>query len=99
MGAGIPFNRLVPVGVLGYGAFGVVTLQKDTGTERVYALKALSKGYIKREGLTEHVKNERRTLMMLDNPFVVPLHQTFRDDQHVYFLMDAALGGELFDVY
>jgi len=36
---------------------------------------------------------------MLDSKFVVRLHCTYRCAQYVYFLLDPALGGELYDVY
>jgi len=38
-------------------------------------------------------------LMLLESSFVVRLHTTYNDDQFVYFLLDVAAGGELFELY
>lgn len=92
-------SNLQCIGALGYGAFGVVTLEKDLRTNKLYAMKALSKGYIKCENLKDHVLNEKKTMQMLSSLFCVHLHQTYRDAQYVYFLLDPVLGGELYDIY
>lgn len=34
-------------------------------------------------------------MSMTDSDFVIRLHRTFKDTQHVYFLLEAALGGSL----
>jgi len=90
---------LEAIGALGYGSFGCVTLQRDRRTGRLYALKALSKGHIKQEGMEQCVISERKTMEMLDSKFLVRLHCTYRCSQHVYFLLEPALGGELYDAY
>merc|ERR1711966_167730 len=36
---------------------------------------------------------------MCDSDFVVRLHATFKDDQHLYLLLEPALGGELYATY
>jgi CRP-like cAMP-binding protein len=98
-GLAIPWDRLERIGILGSGTFATVSLQRDRETKKLYALKALSKQYILRENLKDYVLNERKTMQMVDSPFVVRLHCTYRDPRYVYFLLDAALGGELFEVY
>jgi len=45
------------------------------------------------------VLNEKRILKMCDSPFVVRLIATYNGKEHVYFLLEAALGGELFTTY
>lgn len=87
------------VGQLGCGAFGSVTLQEDVTTGKGYALKALSKGYIARQQMQHAVRNERQILLMTDSPFIVRLLATYKGEQHVYFLLEAAYGGELFTTY
>jgi len=95
----IPLDSLEPIGALGYGSFGSVTLRRDKRTQKLYALKALSKGYIKEKKLVEHVVSEKKTLELLDSEFVVLSHASYRDAQYVYFLLEPALGGELFELY
>lgn len=81
------------------GAFGVVTLEADVRTGRTYALKAVSKGYLASLRMEYSVLNEKRILRMVDSPFVVRLIATYNGREHVYFLLEAALGGELFTTY
>lgn len=92
-------NDLQRVGRLGVGAFGLVTLEADLRNGRTYALKAVSKGYLAHLRMEYSVLNEKRILKMLDTPFVVRLLATYNGRQHVYFLLEAALGGELFTTY
>lgn len=87
------------IGRLGVGAFGLVTLEADRRTGRTYALKAVSKGYLAHLRMEYSVLNEKRILKMLDTPFVVRLLATYNGREHVYFLLEAALGGELFTTY
>lgn len=42
------------------------------------------------------MKSEKEALEACDHPNIVRLHAAFTDDQHVYLLMELALGGELF---
>lgn len=92
-------ENLKCVGRLGVGAFGVVTLEEDTRTHQTYALKAVSKGYLVQLKMIHSVQNERRILQMVDSPFVVRLICTYNGPEHVFFLLEAALGGELFTTY
>lgn len=87
------------VGRLGVGAFGVVTLEMDRRTGRTFALKAVSKGYLAQLHMEHSVINEKRILNMVETPFIVRLLATYNGHEHVYFLLEAALGGELFTTY
>lgn len=87
------------LGKLGVGAFGVVTLEADRRTGNTYALKAVSKGYLADLNMEYSVVNEKKILRAVDSPFVVHLIATYNGREHVFFLMEAALGGELFTTY
>mmetsp|Transcript_60068 Transcript_60068/g.111396 ORF Transcript_60068/g.111396 Transcript_60068/m.111396 type:complete len:432 (+) Transcript_60068:79-1374(+) len=87
------------VGRLGVGAFGVVTLEEDRRTGKTYALKAVSKGYLVQLRMVHAALNEKRILRMVESPFIVRLFTTYNGREHVYFLLEAALGGELFTTY
>lgn len=86
-------------GVLGRGAFGYVSLERDAETGELYALKAMSKGHIVQEKLKAAVCNEKSCMELLSSDFVVSLVNTFTDEANVYLLLVPCFGGELFDVY
>lgn len=89
-------KRLKELCLLGSGAFGAVFLVEDISNQQRYALKRLSKGHAKRSGTTAQLCWERDLLSMLDSHFVVRLVRTYKDEQYVYLLMEAALGGDLY---
>jgi len=92
-------SDLQQIGRLGVGAFGVVTLEADRRSGRTFALKAVSKGYLAQLRMEYSVLNEKRILKMVESPFIVRLIATYNGREHVYFLLEAALGGELFTTY
>lgn len=96
----VQLEDLTKVCVLGRGGYGQVTLVEDkTRMEHQrYALKVVSKGHINQQGAGRLVSWERELLGMVDSNFVIRLHKTYKDKQHVYFLLEAALGGCLLDV-
>jgi len=86
------------IGVLGRGAFGLVTLVVDNNSGKSYALKAIKKSQIVELGQQAHIINEKRVMMKMNNDFLVNLRQTYKDKCRVYFLLDVCLGGELFTI-
>ncbi|CAJ1404634.1 unnamed protein product [Effrenium voratum] len=85
------------VGLLGCGGFGAVELVEHGGD--TYALKALSKGYIMKSGMQQNVLNEKNVQIMCDSPFIIKLYETYNGTQSLYFLLEPALGGELYATY
>ncbi|GLC68711.1 cGMP-dependent protein kinase [Pleodorina starrii] len=82
------------VAVLGAGGFGQVLLVQYKGNYR--ALKIISKGFVKEQGLVEHVKREKELMSECDSHFLVKLEGTTTDDTMLYMMMEAVMGGELF---
>lgn len=95
----IAFKDLTKMGLLGCGGFGAVEMVEQKGTGETYALKALSKGYVVKSGMQSSVMSEKNVQLMCDSPFVVKLYETYNSDQHLYFLLELALGGELYATY
>ncbi|CAJ1387705.1 unnamed protein product [Effrenium voratum] len=91
-------EKFAKLGLLGRGAYGEVLLVEDTVRKKPYALKVMSKGHIQRKGVVRQVRWERELLSMVDSPFVIRLHRTLSDNQHIFFLMEAALGGNLMEL-
>jgi CRP-like cAMP-binding protein len=92
----IQYKDLKIMRTLGCGAFGRVKLVKHTATGKTYALKCLVKQDIVQNNLQEHVMNERNVMLALDHQFILKLHNTYKDSRYLYFLLELALGGELF---
>lgn len=63
------------------------------------ALKAMSKGMIVQKNMQATIKNEKLAMQRANSPFVIKLAACFNGPQHVYFLMEAATGGDLFSFY
>jgi len=87
------------IGLLGCGGFGAVELYEHKSNGQTYAMKALSKGYIVKTGMQESVMNEKNILLMTNSDFIIKLYETYNGQQSLYFLMEVALGGELYATY
>eukprot|EP00930_Biecheleria_cincta_P032017 TRINITY_DN2221_c0_g1_i1.p1 TRINITY_DN2221_c0_g1~~TRINITY_DN2221_c0_g1_i1.p1 ORF type:complete len:772 (-),score=233.40 TRINITY_DN2221_c0_g1_i1:174-2489(-) len=95
----IKYSTLKKKGLLGCGGFGAVELVEQEGTGDTYALKALSKGYVVKSGMQASVMSEKNVQLMADSPFIVKLYETYNSKEHLYFLLELALGGELYATY
>ena len=92
---------------LGAGSFSTVKLVtfKDKfrrqnpfpGTES-FALKLSSKKMLDENKLMDHVKNETNILREIDHPFIIRYFHDFEDGDSIYFLLEAVLGDELYNV-
>jgi len=91
-------SQLESIGILGKGAFGVVSLVVDPITKQSYALKAMMKCQIAEMGFQDHIVNEKDVMLLMHNDFLVNLRGTFKDRLRVYLLLDVCLGGELFTI-
>lgn len=95
----IKFKDLKKLGLLGCGGFGAVELVEETKSGDVYALKALSKGFVVKSGMQSSVMSEKNVQLMCDSPFIVKLYETYNGPEHLYLLLELALGGELYATY
>ena len=89
-------EELKQVAILGAGGYGFVCLVEQESTERVFALKKMSKPHVVSKRQVDHVNNERKLLSMCDHPFVIELFGSFQDKDYLYLLLELVLGGELF---
>eukprot|EP00931_Biecheleriopsis_adriatica_P097311 TRINITY_DN7107_c0_g3_i1.p1 TRINITY_DN7107_c0_g3~~TRINITY_DN7107_c0_g3_i1.p1 ORF type:complete len:786 (-),score=183.19 TRINITY_DN7107_c0_g3_i1:141-2498(-) len=87
------------IGLLGCGGFGAVELVEHATNGETYALKALSKGYVVKSGMQNAVVSEKNVQLMCDSAFIIKLFETYNGTQSLYFLLELALGGELYATY
>jgi len=92
----VKLEDLEIIRVLGVGCFGEVKLVKNKEDGQNYALKALSKGYIKQNNALAVLMREKNTCILLDHPFIIKLYSTMQDLQKCFFLLELSSGGELF---
>lgn len=91
-------SQLEVIGLLGRGGYGLVKLVKDPGNGRAFALKEVRKDKVLETNQEAHINDERALMLQMNSPFLVKLWRTYQDDNKVYFLLDACLGGDLFSV-
>lgn len=65
-------------------------------TDQIYALKSILKALVIKGGKQKQVMSERAALDCSHHPCIIGLLATYYDKQHLYLLLEVALGGELF---
>lgn len=84
-------------GVIGQGAFGLVSLVKTNGQNaKPLALKQLSKKQLVMTKQMSNVVREKEVMQMLIHPHILKLTGTFSDDNSLYFVLEYLQGGDVF---
>ncbi|KAL9235238.1 hypothetical protein vseg_010016 [Gypsophila vaccaria] len=83
--------------VLGQGSFAKVYYGRRVGTGQSVAIKVIDKDKVLRVGLMEQIKREITVMAMLRHPNIVYLYEVMATKSKIYFVMEYAKGGELFD--
>jgi serine/threonine protein kinase len=82
--------------LIGEGAFGKVLLVRNKLNECLYAMKVISKKYLKKKNNIQYMKSERDILLKMKHPFIVTLWHAFQTEKKLFLVMDFLAGGELF---
>ncbi|KAI5785965.1 serine/threonine-protein kinase sck1 [Pyronema domesticum] len=85
--------------LIGKGTFGQVYQVRKRDTDRIYAMKVLSKKVIVQKKEVAHTLGERNILVRTattDSPFIVGLKFSFQTPTDLYLVTDYMSGGELF---
>ena len=82
--------------LLGVGTFGKVRLVRDKTSQRVFAMKVISKSKVLQYNQQEHIISEKNILAEVDHPFLIQLIATFKDKERLYMVLEYCPGGELF---
>ena len=91
----VDIGSFIKLKTIGHGAFGVVSLVKETGTGQVYAMKQLRKAQMLLKGQEGHVRAERNLLESAAGltRWCTRLIYSFQDTEHLYLVMEYAGGG------
>lgn len=94
----LTLNDFNPIKVIGQGAYGKVRLvtYKGDQSNRLYAMKSMSKAKLIDAKNKEHLRTERLILERMYNPFLTHLEFAFQTPDKIYMVMDFMSGGELF---
>lgn len=93
--------------MVGCGKYGSVQFVFDHKSNTTYALKMIEKSWVRSRKLRQSKRrinalfNERNVMQEFssDNcPFLVKLRGTYKDEKFIYFLMEAAVGGDFFNI-
>lgn len=83
------------VKVIGRGAFGEVQLVRHKASQKVYAMKLLSKFEMIKRSDSAFFWEERDIMAFANSPWVVQLCCAFQDDHYLYMVMEYMPGGDL----
>ncbi len=82
---------------MGKGSFGKVYLVNKLNEGRLYAMKKVNKSKLRDLDLVSCAVNERRILGLVNSPFIVRLHFCFQTPKCLYFILQYAQNGELYN--
>ena len=92
-------NDFEMINVIGTGGFSTVIRANNNVTNKIYALKAVSKKKMTRD-MFNAVESEHtvwKKLSSLNNKFINPLHWCLEDPLNIYFIMDMA-NSDMYDM-
>ncbi|CAO3698410.1 unnamed protein product [Rhizopus stolonifer] len=84
------------VRMLGKGDVGKVYMVRQKTTEKLFAMKVLSKSEMINRNKIKRALAEQEILMTSNHPFIVTLYHCFQSQDYLYFVMEYCLGGEFF---
>lgn len=87
------FEKIRP---LGKGDFGRVYLVREKASNRLYAMKVLSKKEMIQRNKIKRALAEQEILATSNHPFIVTLYHTFQSEDYLYLCMEYCMGGEFF---
>ncbi|GBB84120.1 hypothetical protein RclHR1_10760002 [Rhizophagus clarus] len=84
--------------VLGKGCMGKVFLTRERRSNKLYALKAISKEWVVFRHEVEHTKTERdilASISTISHPFLIKLRESYQDVNQLFLVLDYYPGGDI----
>lgn len=91
-------EHIHPLKFLGAGAFANVFMARHRITGELFAMKSILKALALKQNKHRQVIAEKEALYACDHHCIIRYRATFSDAQHLYLVMELALGGELFSL-
>ena len=89
-------NSFSKVKMLGKGDVGKVYLVREKKTDKLFAMKVLSKKEMIKRNKIKRVMAEQEILATSNHPFIVTLYHSFQSEDYLYLCMEYCMGGEFF---
>ncbi|EAU84265.2 AGC/RSK protein kinase [Coprinopsis cinerea okayama7 len=89
-------SSFLKVKMLGKGDVGRVYLVREKKTNKLYAMKVLSKKEMIERKKIKRALTEQEILATANHPFIVTLYHSFQSEGYLYFCMEYCMGGEFF---
>jgi protein-serine/threonine kinase len=89
-------SSFVKIKLLGKGDVGRVYLVREKKSEKLFAMKVLSKKEMIERNKIKRALTEQEILATSNHPFIVTLHHSFQSEGYLYFCMEYCMGGEFF---
>ncbi|KAI6105749.1 Pkinase-domain-containing protein [Pisolithus sp. B1] len=89
-------SSFLKVKMLGKGDVGRVYLVREKKTDKLYAMKVLSKKEMIERKKIKRALTEQEILATSNHPFIVTLYHSFQSEEYLYFCMEYCMGGEFF---
>ncbi|KAF5369888.1 hypothetical protein D9758_001218 [Tetrapyrgos nigripes] len=89
-------SSFLKVKMLGKGDVGKVYLVREKKTDKLFAMKVLSKKEMIQRKKIKRALTEQEILATANHPFIVTLYHSFQSDGYLYFCMEYCMGGEFF---
>lgn len=83
--------------LLGQGTFGKVYYARSLQTGQSVAIKVIDKDKIMKVGIINQIKREISIMRMVRHPYIIHLYEVMATKTKIYFVMEYAKGGELFN--
>ncbi|CEP08394.1 hypothetical protein [Parasitella parasitica] len=81
-------SSFVKVRMLGKGDVGKVYMVRQKGTDKLYAMKVLSKKEMIKRNKIKRALAEQEILTTSNHPFIVTLYHCFQSQDYLYFVME-----------
>ncbi|KAK1236673.1 serine/threonine protein kinase, AGC [Marasmius sp. AFHP31] len=89
-------SSFLKIKMLGKGDVGKVYLVREKKSDKLFAMKVLSKREMIRRKKIHRALTEQEILSSANHPFIVTLYHSFQSQSYLYFCMDYCMGGEFF---